>query len=149
MNPLIYERLEKLPHKVDVNRSDWRQVQEELLDLANWMADYCKEHYIPMVITSIIRGKIPGISTSDTHAEGRAFDVSIKGMTTDDIDDILITCNRYFAKNFGAISSSDGIARAVIYETYGHVGPFKAMEYLRVSTNVVPHLYFQVRRMIH
>ena len=146
MKPSISEILATLPHKTGVNRNDWLHVKHDLLNIALWVRQYCAAKHLPLVITSIIRPKIEGVSVSDTHAEGRAFDISSRAFSVDDIDDILIECNRAFAKTIGAISSHDGLPRAVIYEFQGFKEQFKATEYLRENRLATPHLHFQVRR---
>lgn len=56
---------------------------------------------LPVVLTRIIDEKIPGISTSNTHAEGRAIDISIKGWDVDSIDQ----CRHYFNKKYQDVAA--------------------------------------------
>jgi hypothetical protein len=110
----IIERLKSLKHKDGVNPDDWTRVNAKLLILADYTVDYCKEHNLPLVFTSIIRPKIPGISTTDIHSTGRAFDISVRGWKLADILAYRDHVNDKFT--LGAISARDGKEREVVYE---------------------------------
>jgi hypothetical protein len=136
-----------IPHKEGVVPENWRMVDSDLLTLAHFYLQFATSRRLPILITSIIRPKIEGLSVSDTHAQGRAFDVSVRGWTVDDLDDLLIECNRVHAPRMGAFSATDGLSRAVVYE-YGQgvcMVPTRAPEYCKMN-GAVPHLHFQVRR---
>jgi len=75
-------------------------------------------HNLPLVITSIIRPMIPGVSKTDIHSKGRAFDVSVRGWTEKQCLDCQDYLNDNFSEKFGAISISDGKPRACVY----HIG---------------------------
>ena len=53
---------------------------------------------------------------SDTHKEGRAFDLSIRGWTTDDIDDFKVDIEKELG-HLGAVSESDLVRRLVVVES--------------------------------
>lgn len=143
----LREVLQKVPHKTGVNPENWRMVDSDLLTLGHFFLQFCSARKLPALITSIIRPRIEGISVSDTHAQGRAFDASVRGWTVDDLDEILIECNRIYAPRMGAVSAMDGLPRAVVYE-YGQglcLVPTKATQFSKCN-NAFPHLHFQVRR---
>lgn len=64
---------------------------------------YCSDRSLPVpVITRIIDERIPGVSKTDTHKDGRAIDISSKGWHADEIEDVV----SYFAvkyEDWGAI----------------------------------------------
>jgi hypothetical protein len=146
--PQLRDLLTKMPHKPGVNPEDWQRVESNLLTLAHFYLAYCTARKLPVLITSIIRPRIEGQSVSDTHAQGRAFDASVRGLSVDDLDDILIECNRLHAPRMGAFRLKDEppIPRCLVYE-YGQgmcLVPTKAAEYCKCN-GAVPHLHFQVR----
>lgn len=110
----VIDNAKKLFHKPGVNSSDWSKVKPELLILIDYVMSHCETHNLPLVITSIIRPKIPGVSKSVTHQEGRAFDVSVRGWSQEDIDFLVSNINEKFT--IGAISLTDKKEREAIYE---------------------------------
>ena len=141
----LREFMQKMPHKDGVNPEGWRIVKAELLTLAHFYCQFCTAKNLPILITSVVRPRIEGVSVSDTHAQGRAFDASVRGWAVDDIDDILIECNKLHAPRMGAVSATDGLSRAVIFE-YGQglCSIPKSVEYCKCN-GAAPHLHFQVR----
>lgn len=127
----IIESLKNLFHKEGVNHEDWHRVHPNLLVLADYVLAHCETHNLPLIITSIIRPKIKGVSVSKTHQEGRAFDASVKGWSDEDIRFLVDAVNEKLS--IGAISFSDGKEREVIYED-------------GITAGTAPHLHFQVRR---
>lgn len=119
-----------IQYKNPYDKEHWSKVHPNLITLRDYFEAYCDKWKFTFVVTSIIRPKIDGISTSTTHEEGRAYDASVFGWDIDSINDLVIDCNKQFAKSIGAISAKDGIARAVIY----HFG-------------TGPHFHFQVRKV--
>lgn len=109
--------LKHLPHK-QCDSDDWAKVHINLRVLAYELIEYCLVHNLPLVITSIIRPMIKGVSKTDIHAKGRAFDVSVHGWTEKQCLDCEQYLNDNFSEKFGAISISDGKPRACVY----HVG---------------------------
>lgn len=128
--PIIH-RLQSLYHKPGVEKEDWGGVHPNLLILAQFAYEYCQEYNLPMVITSIIRPRIPEISRTDTHAQGRAFDISVRGWSDHDIEYLVQATNKKF--HIGAISLRDKLEREAVYED-------------GVSYGTAPHIHFQVRR---
>jgi hypothetical protein len=134
MDDLI-KRLKALPHKEGVNKDDWDKVHRNLLVLADYVLAHTETHKLPMVISSIIRPKIKGVSKTDIHSKGRAFDLSVKGWSKEDIDFLVDAINEKFT--IGAISLTDGKEREAIYE-----GPeFNA----KGDQTKWPHFHMQVR----
>lgn len=113
--------------KDDVDPEDLKKMSYGILIILLEFAIWCKKHSIPCVISSLM-GDAPG-RVSRTHADGRAFDASIRGMTTDHIDDILIEFNRKYAATHGTDPTGKN-PRVVICH------------------GKVQHLHFQVRHGI-
>lgn len=107
-------QLQSLPHKPGVNPGDWLKVKNNLVILALAVAFYCFKRKLPLLFSSIIREGILGVSTSRTHIEGRAFDISVKGWTERDILDLVLWVNETF--KIGAVSASTGKDAAAVYE---------------------------------
>ncbi len=121
------EDLKNLPHK-GCDPKDWEKVHQGLRIIAYELLEFCESRNLPVVITSIIRPMIPGVSKTDIHAKSRAFDVSVKGWNADNILECVDYINDLLAEDLGAIAISDGKPRAVVY----HVG-------------TAPHLHCQTR----
>ena len=133
MNSIII-KLQKYPHKAEVNSLNWGLVKPNLLLLANAFVDYCDKNKLPIDFTSIIRNGIKGVSVSKTHIEGRAFDCSVKGWSIDEIE----CCEEYFNMNYskiGAIPFGHTVGLACVYED-------------GITHGTAPHLHFQVRQSI-
>lgn len=110
--------LKELPHKPEVKVDDFDIVKPNLRILCYEFVEYCNSRDLPILLTSLVRPMIPGVSKSDSHAQGRAADFSAKGFT---IDDCLLL-EKYFNENYekiGAISASDGKARACVFHDVG------------------------------
>jgi hypothetical protein len=110
----MISQLQALPHKAEVNKEDWHKVKNNLIILALAVAFYCFKRNLPLLFTSIIRDGIPGVSTSRTHIEGRAFDISVIGWAEKDILDLELWINESF--KIGAVSASSGKEVACKYE---------------------------------
>jgi hypothetical protein len=89
--------------------------------------DFCDKYRLPVMITNI-KEKFPQ-STSDTHPEGRAFDVSVKNWSEDRIH---LCVNRLNEKlrDIGAVSARSGKIVAALYHDIG----------------LGAHIHIQVRR---
>jgi hypothetical protein len=108
-----------------------------LLMAVGFVSLYCDQHNLPMKVTRTVDEMIQGISKTDIHSDGRAFDLSVIGWTTDNIDDFVHDINNSdFAKNYGAISATDGIIRLVVWESSDSI------------TGRMAHLHVQVRRLV-
>lgn len=127
----VIKNAKGLFHKPGVNSGDWDKVKPELLILIDYVISHCDTHNLPLVITSIIRPKIPGVSKSVTHQEGRAFDISVRGWSQEGIKFLVDNINEKFT--IGAISLKDGKEREAIYED-------------GISAGKGAHLHMQVRR---
>jgi len=79
------------------------------------MNKYCYEAGLPFVTTRILGEKIPGVSVSDTHKEGRAFDFSVRDWTDADIERFAEHFNNKYANIYGAYSYSDGLPRLAVF----------------------------------
>ena len=79
---------------------------------------YCYERNLPVVVTRAVDHNIDGISVSNTHPEGRALDISVKGWLYSDILDAVKYFNRKY-ETFAAISASDGKSRLLVYHDVG------------------------------
>ena len=101
-------------HKPEVDRTDWMNVNKNLIDLAVAYSGYCIFHNIEVCFTSIIRPMIPGVSKTNIHAAGRAFDASARGWNTDLMDNFLKDGNNRF-KDVAAISLADNQPRAFLF----------------------------------
>jgi uncharacterized protein YcbK (DUF882 family) len=118
----------KFKHPLKIN--DLRMIKPSLLKILAFVIDYSCEKKLSCVITSVIRTKEENQmlgSKSLTHVEGRAFDLSVKGWSIDEIDDIMAEVSKEFNK-VGALNS-DGESRPVIFHNNGNGD----------------HLHFQVR----
>ena len=90
----------------------------ELLKIIPYMIEWCSLRSVPFVITRGLSENIEGVSKSNSHPEGRAVDVSVKGWDSDKIDEFVKHWNNHgFCKNYGAISASDGVKRLVVFHT--------------------------------
>lgn len=113
------EELINLPHKQGVNPDDWRRVHINLRILCYEFTDHCLQRNLPVVISSIIRPMIPGVSKTDIHSKGRAFDVSVHGWTHQQCLDCEAYMNDHFSEKFGAIAISNGKKYACFYHDSG------------------------------
>ena len=114
----MVEYLKKKMHKQEVSSEDWHKVHPNLLILAYDFCKWCEQEKLPVTITSIIRGKV-ATSKTDIHSKGRAFDISVKGWTTNDIDKCHLYIHRMWSDSIGAISLSDKLKRAVVFHGEG------------------------------
>lgn len=84
----------------DIN--ELKQVQPELLIVLAWSIKYCKKNTLRCCVTSLVRC-VDSFSVSNTHQTGRAFDLSVKGWSNQDIEDYTLfmtqKCNEYAAIN--------------------------------------------------
>jgi hypothetical protein len=120
----------KFKNALKVN--DVRFFTPNLLAVLAYVVDFCNHRKIPCIITSGIRSieenRAVG-AKSMTHVEGRAFDISVKGFSVDEIDDLVIECNSRFA-SIAAISSETGLPVCARFKNNGHGD----------------HIHFQVKR---
>lgn len=105
------------PHKNGVNPDDWSRCHNNLLKLAYFYVNFCESNNIPVLFTSIIRPMIKGVSKTDIHSKGRAFDVSAKGWTKELRDEFEKQMEEKF-KAIAAVSAETGQPNAI----YWHEG---------------------------
>jgi hypothetical protein len=133
----IIARLKKQKHKSGVNPNDWDKVNSDLLLIAEFDLNLCEGLGLYVEYTSIIRPKIPGVSVSDSHADKRAYDRTLRNWPTDDTAS-------WFAElvndglTVGAVSRSDGKEREAVFEEDEFNKHGKQVKW--------KHLHFQCRR---
>lgn len=131
----LIEKIKRQIHKPGVDKNDWSKVHRNLLVLADYVIAHCETYNLPVIFTSIIRPKIKGVSKTDIHAKGRAFDLSVRGWSKEDIKFLVDAVNEKFT--IGAISLRDGQEREAVFED---------AEFDKEGDQVKwPHFHFQVR----
>jgi hypothetical protein len=128
----IIKRASELVHKQGVNPADWEKVKEPLLLVIDWLISRCDQTGLPIRITSIIRPKIPGVSTSTTHEDGRAFDLGLIGWSDSDARDCAHRANKELSE-LGAISAKSGRQTVAVFED-------------GITKGTGRHLHFQVKK---
>ena len=118
----------KIEFKNDIKLCDFSLLQPNSRILFQEFIVYCKSNNLRCRITSLISDREGVQSVSTTHQTGRAFDASIKGWTTDEIDNCILHFNLNYT-NIAAISANDKKPRAVVHHNSGYGA----------------HLHFQVR----
>lgn len=90
--------------KEDVNPLDLLQITKNcsILLLAVW--DYMRDNNLEMVITSLKSDRANVKAVSKTHETGRAFDMRIKHLSPDQIDEISAYFNSKY-RNIAAVSA--------------------------------------------
>ena len=114
MLPSLQAKLKNVLHKEGVNPLDWFNVHPDLLIILDYVIEHCIAHGLLLVVSSIIRPKIPGASKTDIHAKGRAFDISVRGWSDEDIQFLCDCINQDLT--VGAISLRDNIEREAVFE---------------------------------
>jgi hypothetical protein len=105
--------------KKGVNINDLQHICPALHILLTRTILYSQEYKLPCVITSLIGDRDNIKTSSKTHAEGRAFDISVNGWTDQHVHRFcFIICRDY--EDIGAISSEDMKPRAAIYHDSGY-----------------------------
>lgn len=105
--------------KEDINLEDLKEMDPALLILLTRTFLFCSEFNLPCRITSIKSDRKNIKSSSKTHEQGRAIDISTKGWTEHLIHSFLYRMNRDYAE-IAAISASDLKPRAAIYHDVGY-----------------------------
>lgn len=131
----IITRLQQQKHKVGVNPKDWNFVKDNLLLVAEFDLNLCEELGLYVEYTSIIRPKISGVSVSDSHADKRAYDRTLRNWPDGTAEWFVELVND--GLTVGAISRSDGKEREAIFET----DMFKDRKQIKWK-----HLHFQCAR---
>lgn len=91
---------------------------------------------LPVTFTDIIRDRLPS-SISDTHAEGRAIDMSVKGWNQKDIDDCVLHFNMEFS-HLGTGPYQNIHPKVMVYEVRTMEIDGKQIE--------IKHIHIQVKR---
>ena len=97
--------------KDDVSINDLMFISPHVFAMLSTVALYCTEFNLPLTITSLkeeVKGRV-----SNTHRDGRAMDISVKGWPDLHIYRLKRILNRDF-KEVAAISASDNKPRAAI-----------------------------------
>lgn len=124
--------MEYFKFKSALKVNDLRMIHPKLLIMFAFVLDWATQRSLPIVVTSMIRTPEENRqlgSKSFTHPEGRAFDISIRGWSTDEIDDLIHEVNDKFS-DIGALTTS-GESRPVVFHDNGNG----------------PHFHFQIRRI--
>ena len=121
--------MQTLQVKDPKNLTDLLEIHPILFMVLGFVVARCHIKKLPCKLTRVIDGRIPGVSVSDTHEEGRAFDMSVQGWTIEDINEFVTYMNDKYADTYGALSSADNKARLVVY----HIG-------------TGPHFHIQIRK---
>ena len=139
MTPLrrnaIVERLKQQKHKIGVDRNDWEDVSDNLLLVAEFDLNLCEGLGLYVEYTSIIRPKIPGVSVSNSHADKRAYDRTLRSWPNGIAPWFVELVND--GLDVGAISKSDGKEREAVFESDIVDKKGKQIKW--------KHLHFQVR----
>ena len=105
--------MKKISFKEDVDPKDIWKFTDLCRILFTEVMYYFYENNLDLKITSLHSDRVNVKAISRTHETGRAFDISIKRLSADQIVDIEKYFNCRF-KNIAAISYSDGRARCAI-----------------------------------
>ena len=119
-------RDKKIKVKCPNHFEEFQEVQGSLLVVLGYVLMFCEETKLPCMVTNIHEEFSQ--SSSKTHPQGRAFDLSIRGWTIEDIQN----CMSYvelLAGDLGAISYRDLRQRVVVHHDIG----------------LGDHLHFQVK----
>lgn len=115
-------------NKPEVDLNDLKMLHPALFYILADVFAYCAKYTLPCNITSIISGRDNVKSSSKTHQEGRAFDLSTRDWSEFHIHRIEKFINKRHA-HIAAISSNDARPRAAVYHDSGYGA----------------HLHFQVK----
>jgi len=101
--------------KYPEDMGDLLLIKPVLLYVFSMINIYCLSKGLPLQVTRVIGEKIPNVSISTSHAEGRAMDLSVKGWSLGEVDSFVDYFNEKFSWKYGAVSFSDGKARLIVY----------------------------------
>jgi len=102
--------------KEGIPSMDLTYLTPDALIVLAFVTRFCKKHSLPLVVTNILQ-KFK-VSTSNTHPEGRAIDVSVRGWYISDIN----KCIAYITEmcgHLGAISAKTNKPRVAYYHNAG------------------------------
>lgn len=109
----------KIQTKENVSFEDLKEVNIALWLLLNHAHLYCGANNLPFVLTSIMHDRNGIKSSSVTHQEGRAIDISVHGWSATHIERFIYHMNRSFV-SIGAISIVNGKSIAALYHDAGY-----------------------------
>lgn len=104
----------------DVNPYELFFIHPQLMLMIGFVNNFCYENKLEFKITSVIRTKeenkrVKAVST--THIDGRAADISLKGFSKEQVEELESEINIRF-KHVGAVSPTNGESRPIVV----HVG---------------------------
>lgn len=114
--------------KDGVKLGDIQEFQPALMLIFTYVVLYCHKHQLPCVISSLIQDRDKVNAKSMTHEEGRAFDLSLHGISTFHVERLVYHVNKKF-NDIGAISAETGFSNPAEDKLHG----------------TGPHIHFQVR----
>lgn len=95
---------------------DFAFMSPKLMLMWAFINNWCADRNLDFRVTSMIRSpeydKQLG-AASTTHQEGRAFDMSLRGFSYQDVQDLIDVVAKNFS-NIGAISRSSGTSRPIV-----------------------------------
>lgn len=103
-----------------------------LLFIVTDIISFCDKRGMPVVITRTVDNMIPGVSKTNTHAEGRAVDFRVFEWKASDRDALLEYINNKYASAYGT-GPAGMPPKALIYED-------------GQTRGTGPHLHAQIRR---
>ena len=114
--------------EVDIN--NLMSISPYLLEIFASFTLWSHQRGLPVVVTSIIDDSVKRVSS--THKTGRAIDISARGWDKVSIKEAVEHFN-FIYKRYGAVSYSDGQARAIVFHNSGYGDHF----HLQVRPNIV------------
>lgn len=132
-----HDEIIKSMHKYIIMRNTWNYIdlvliKPRLLQIMAEMVMWCASEGLPMEITRIIDGRL-SVSISDTHSEGRAFDMAnTHGWTEKLRVEFTKHFNDLYGQKYGTSAKVSDKPKVVVYNTHG----------------TGPHFHIQVRRFL-
>lgn len=115
-----HDHLDTMERKVNFSTElfleDFAYMSPKLLLIFAFISHWCDERNIDFVVTSMIRSPKYDAqlkAKSSTHSDGRAFDMSIRPFTYEEIQQLVEDVNKNF-DHIGAISARDGKSRPIV-----------------------------------
>lgn len=102
----------KRNYEVFCDPNDMLYLNPHLLLIFSYIVVFCYERGLPCNFTSMVRHPGDGISTSTTHQEGRAFDLSLRDWAPSYIEQLEEGVSKAF-DHIGAISSKTLTSRPI------------------------------------
>ena len=109
----------------NVSMVDMAKIKPKLMEIISFSAQWCYERELTFMITSLMRSEKRNAeldSVSNTHPEGRAFDMSVSskyGWNKHHINEFKEDIENKFGE-YGAISLSDGKRRVIVSHDNGN-----------------------------